>query len=231
MGWFHSITHAVEHAAETVGKTVVHTAEDAGSAVAHTAESAWEATSDEAQAVAQGIESTGLTIGKGFVDGAQFASKIAEEGVDYTGKGLVAAGKYVTQHSCDIALGSALGAIFTATAIDGEEEVAMAGFAAVCAVQAVDNVAIKTCATAVAGAFGPVIWEIPGVSSTLPNENTLKSIITFVLVKLAKENPKMVVGTGGQVLAGVIIALVTQIVCEGEIPGGFEVWNGAQSSL
>lgn len=252
MGWFSSLKHAVSSAADSVGDavssaatTVADTASSAASAVADTASSAasavadaatsvvsgaesaivsaWEATSSEAEAIAQGIESVGMTIGTGFVNGAKYAAELMEEGVSYTEQGLVEAGKYVSSHACDIALGSALGAIFVAAAADGEEEATMASFAAAVAIGTVEKAELQTAADAVAAVLGPAIWEIPGVSDTLPSKSTLESLIAFVLVKLGTENPELVVGTAGQVIAGVLIAIITDVVCDGKLPGGFSV--------
>lgn len=234
MSWFGDVTHSASStassASSTVTSTVTSTTTSAGNSFTRGVKSAWSATSVEATAVGQGIESSGMVIGQGFVDGTQFAAGIAKEGLEVAEKSAVGAGEYVSAHACDIALGSALGAVFAALASDGEEEVTMSSFVAAAAVGTFDRVLVTSAADAVAAALVTPIWTIPQVSSTVGHKDLVIALLSWVLVKLVSEKPELVVGTGGQVVAGIVISVVTSLVCEGTLPGGFvRVWKGAQS--
>ncbi len=249
MGWLNDAVHWVEHAGkdavdwteqaakdaghwtERAAEDVGHGFNDAGKAIGEAAKSAWKATSDEANAIASGVEAAGITIGNGFIAGATTVGKAIEEGAEQTGKGLVDAAKYVSEYACDIAVGSALSAAFAALAADGEEEAATGSLAAICAAQTIDNVALNTAAKTLAYIVVEPIYAIPGVSHALGHKSDVESLVAFLTFKVCKENPKVVVGTAGQYLAGALIYGLTSAICEGKIPGGFTVWKGAQSEI
>lgn len=218
---------AAKEAAEKTGNSFVHAANAASSA----AVTAWSATSSEAQDISSAVEKGGITIGNGFIDGATVIGKGIEEGGEVVGEGLVALGEYVTEHACDLALGSALTAAFVTLAADGEEEASVGSLAALAATNFVDTLALKTAAKALAFIIVEPVYLIPGVSKSVGHKSELESIVAFLITKACKEKPKLVVGSGGQFLAGVLIYGITSVVCEGKVPGGYTVWKGAQASI
>jgi hypothetical protein len=196
------------------------------------AKSAWNETSQQAKSFGDAIESNGIYIGKGFLSGAV---GVAELGVDtveagvVTVEGLYKTGKYLSEHACDIAVGSALSAIFATFAADGEEEEALGGFAALAALNVIDQSKAHAAANALAFIITPAVWLIPGVKDAFLNkQNTLQDVIQFVLEHLIKTKRKLIVETAGQAVAGALIYTITDVVCSGKLPGGFVVWQGLQ---
>ncbi|NRB37251.1 MAG: hypothetical protein HRU20_02150 [Pseudomonadales bacterium] len=256
MGWFNSVVKDIGDAAEDVGDavvdvvdvvdTVVDGVEDAANTVADgvtdaanavsssftsAATSAWKATSKEALAIGTGVEAAGIVIGDSFLSGANVVADGIEDGAEVVGDGLVSLGKYVSSYACDIALGSALSAAFVALAADGEEEVSMASLAALGLTNFVDTAALNTAAKTLAYIIVEPVYLIPGVSSAVGHKSEMETIIAFLIVTACKEKPELVVSTAGQYLAGVLIYGITHVVCEGEVPGGYEVWQGLQSEI
>lgn len=229
-GTVRGVTHTIEHPIESIEQTGERTynivTDPVGSATR-----VWESTTREGQIIANAVESTGLTIGKGMIDGAKAAGKLAEEGLEETGKGLVEIGKYTSEHVCDLVLGTALGALFAAWASDGQEEVEFGAFAVACAVakELGEETEISFAADTLAKAIVDPIYFIPGVSDAVGHKDSFEAVLSFVISSTASQDPELVVGSAGQYLAGVIITTVTGIVCEGEVPaGGPKLWGGVQ---
>lgn len=198
-----------------------------------TALSAWQATSDGANVISSAASDAGIAIGSGFIAGATTIGEVLEEGAVQTGKGLVALETYVSEHLCDIAVGSALAAVFAALAADGEEEAGTASLASICATQTIDNVALKTGSMALAFIIVEPVYSIPGVSSALGGKSNAKSLIAFLIFKVCKEKPKVVVCTGGQYIVATLLFGLTAAICEGKVPLGFtdfDIWDGAQNA-
>lgn len=230
MGWFDSITDWVDGAAGTVATGVTDVANtvasgvvDAGNSFAGDVTSAWEATSDEAKVVAEEVEKAGLVIDSGFIDGANAVKDASYKVAD----GLVELGNYATQHACDIALGSALSAAFIALAADGAEEGAVSVVLA--ASLAGDFAALKVAAHGLAMIVAEPVWLIPGVSAIKLTKEQFEDVIAFIVYKACAPSPELVVGTAGQFIVGVLLYGITSLVCEGCIPGGYEVWTGVQN--
>lgn len=219
--------NAAKEAANKTGNSFVHVVNAASSA----AVSAWSSVSEETEAVSSAVANEGIVIGTGFIEGATIVGKGIEEGGEVIGKGAVALGDYVSNHACDIALGSALSAVFVALAADGEEEASVGAIAALAATKFVDKLALNTAAKALSFIIVEPVYAIPGVSGAVGHKSDLESVISFLIVKACSANPKLVVGSGGQFLAGVLIYGITSVVCEGKVPGGYTVWKGAQSSM
>jgi hypothetical protein len=253
MGWFNSVVKDVGNAVDTVADTVSDAANDVADGVSDAANavvggvddaatvisssftsaatSAWKATSKEANAIGNAVEATGIVIGDSFLSGAEVVAGGIEDGAEVVGDGLVDLGNYVTSYACDIALGSALSAAFVALAADGEEEVSLASLAVLGATGFVDTAALNTAAKALAFVVVEPVYLIPGVSSAVGHKSEMESIIAFLVVTACKAKPELVVSTAGQYLAGVLIYGITHVVCEGEVPGGYEVWDGLQSKI
>jgi hypothetical protein len=104
--------------AEAAAGSVKHGFLSVAGTVDRAATTAWEASSDEANAIGTAIESTGMKIGTGFIDGGKTIQHGLETASEKTGEGLVEAGKYISRHVCDIAIGSALSAVFVALEAD-----------------------------------------------------------------------------------------------------------------
>ena len=222
---------AARLASEAAAGSVAHGFLSFAGTVDRAATTAWEATSDEANAIVTTIESTGVEIGTDFIAGGKIIQQGLETAAEQTGKGLVEAGRYITRHVCDIAVGSALSAIFVALSVDGEEEASVASIAALSATQFADKAALDAAAHGLAVLIAAPISRIPGVDQAFDGEENLTSVITFLIVKACTEDPKLVWGSAGQYLAGVLIYGITSVVCEGEIPGGYTVWKGAQTTV
>ena len=188
---------------------------------------AWEATSKEAAVIGHAVESTGLKIGPGMVAGAKAVASLAEKGVELTDKGLVAMGNYVSSHVCDLALGTALGAIFSSLAASGEDEPEFGAMAAAAAVG--DELKMNLISENIARLLVEPIYMIPGVPSAVGHKDQFEEVLAFVISSTASLNPKLVVGSAGQYIAGAVITTVTEIVCEGKVPvGGPKLWQGEQ---
>ncbi len=253
MGWFNSVVKDVGNAVETVGGAVTDVAEDVADGVSDAANtvaggvsdaatvisssftsaatSAWKATSKEAKAIGNAVEAGGIVIGDSFLSGAEVVAGGIEDGAEAVGDGLVDLGSYITSYACDIALGSALSAAFVALAADGEEEVSLASLAALGLTGFADTAALNTAAKALAFVVVEPVYLIPGVSSAVGHKSEMETIIAFLVVTACKAKPELVVGTAGQYLAGVLIYGITHVVCEGEVPGGYAVWDGLQTKI
>jgi hypothetical protein len=192
----------------------------AGNSVSAAAASGWNA--------AQSVESAGLAVSNECLVGVTTVQNGIKNGADTVWQGAVAAAQYVSQYACDIALGSALSGVFTAMAADGEEEGSTGSLAFLAATQFAEKAALNTAARALAFLLAGPVSAIPGVSNVPGGKPEIENIITFLIVKACTSNPAMVVGSAGQFLAGAMIYGITSVVCEGKIPGGYNVWKGAQ---
>jgi hypothetical protein len=192
---------------------------------------AWEESADGALGVAAEVEKAGIAVGEGFLEGATVVGTVLEEAAEDTGRSLVELGEYVTEHACDIAVCSALTAAFAALAADGEEEAATGSLAALCALETVDNTALKTASVALAHCIVGPVYAIPDVRRALGHKKEVEAVIAILVFKACKQNPKMVVGTAGQFLAGVLIWGLTKVICEGKLPDGTRLWEGSQSLI
>ena len=226
-----TVAGGVSDAANTVAGGVSDAATVISSSFTSAATSAWKATSKEAKAIGNAVEATGIVIGDSFLSGAEVVADGIEDGAEVVGDGLVDLGNYITSYACDIALGSALSAAFVALAADGEEEVSLASLAALGVTGFADTAALNTAAKALAFVVVEPVYLIPGVSSAVGHKSEMETIIAFLVVTACKAKPELVVGTAGQYLAGVLIYGITHVVCEGEVPGGFEVWDGLQEKI
>jgi hypothetical protein len=215
---------AAREAAAKTGNSFIHAVNVASKASV----AAWTEGSGEAKDLSSAVEKGGITIGTGFIAGATVVGKGIEKGGEEYEKGLVALGDYLTEHLCDIALGSALSAAFATLAADGEEETTVGELATLAATNFEDQVVLNTTAKSLAFIIAQPVYEIPDVSKAVRSKSNLEAIIAFLIVKSCQENPEMVVGSGGQFIAGVLIFGITSLVCEGTIPGGFRAWKGTQ---
>jgi len=194
-----------------------------------TAVSGWKATSGEAKALGHAVERGGITIGHGFIAGASAAKSGLQTAVEQTGKGLVAAGKYVSQYACDIAVGTALSAAFAGLAAGGQEEAPVGALAVLAATQFVNERALKKAARSLASVITKGVYSIPGVNSAIGNKSEVENVIGFLIFKACKQNPKLVIASGGQYLAGALIYGLTSVICEGKLPGGYQLWKAARA--
>ncbi|HUQ33026.1 MAG TPA: hypothetical protein VM095_12975 [Pyrinomonadaceae bacterium] len=230
-----SVGNTVKDGVVSTGNTVAGGFESAGNSFAGAVESsgkiAWEGASDEARALGRGIETTGMKISDGFIAGAGAVKTGMGEGVEKVVEGAEAVKGFVEKNVCNIFVGSALSAVFVALAAGGQEETSVATIAALSASGFADNVALNTAAKALASVISTPVYSIPGVSSSGLSQSELETAITFLIVKACKQKPKLVVGSAGQFLAGVLIYGITNLVCEGKIPGGYQVWKGANASM
>lgn len=209
MGLWKKIKKAVSKPVDKV----VDTAKDVSNDTADVAKTATDAVEDSTKYVASQVEN-------GTALGAQ-----------YVVTGLVDAGEFLTQHECDIAIGAALTAAFATMEADPSEEAAYDSLAALCLAEFIDNVAVGIISNTLGSIIGDVVWEVPRVKSTVKNKDLLKSVIAFGIAKAVKSDPKLVVSTESKYISGVVIYLITALVCEGKLPVGFTAWDGAQSYL
>jgi hypothetical protein len=114
-----------------------------------------------------------------------------------------------------------------ALAAEGEEEVAVSAILAATIAGAELQVAARGLSIVVV----EPVWLIPGVSDINLTKEQFEDVISFIIVKACGDSPKLLVGTAGQFLVGVLIYGITSLICEGVIPGGYEVWSGAQNSI
>lgn len=225
MSLWKKFTHVVTKTTTTVEHTVTH----AATTVAKTTTKTWESTTKEGEELGNALHQSGLNINKNFITGVDIAGDLLKEGTNQVETGLVGLGNYVTAHACDIGIGSALTAVFTTLAADGEEEASFGALAATCAASTVDNILIGITARDFAYIIGEGIFAIPDVDKVIPNKEGTEDLIAFVVRKVLTEKPQLVVETAGQVVAGVVIATITSIVCEGTLPFGYvPIWKGVQ---
>jgi len=200
---------------------------DAGNNFVNGAVSAWAATSDQAKVLVEEVEKSGMVIGNGFIDGANAVKDATELACEKIVEGAVELGNYVSQHACDIAIGCALSAVFVALAAEGEEEVAVSAILAA----TIAGAGLQVAARGLSIVVVEPVWLIPGVSDINLTKEQFEDVISFIIVKACGDSPKLLVGTAGQFLVGVLIYGITSLICEGVIPGGYEVWSGAQNSI
>ena len=200
---------------------------DAGNNFVNGAVSAWAATSDQAKVLVEEVEKSGMVIGNGFIDGANAVKEATELASTKIVEGAVELGNYVSQHACDIAIGCALSAVFVALAAEGEEEVAVSAILAA----TIAGAGLQVAARGLSIVVVEPVWLIPGVSDINLTKEQFEDVISFIIVKACGDSPKLLVGTAGQFLVGVLIYGITSLICEGVIPGGYEVWSGAQNSI
>ena len=229
-----TVAEGVVDTANTVADGVVDTANtvaeevtDAGNSFVNGAVSAWAATSDQAKVLVEEVEKSGMVIGNGFIDGANAVKDATELASTKIVEGAVELGNYVSQHACDIAIGCALSAVFVALAAEGEEEVAVSAILAA----SIAGAGLEVAARGLSIVVVEPVWLIPGVSDINLTKEQFEDVISFIIVKACGDSPKLLVGTAGQFLVGVLIYGITSLICEGVIPGGYEVWSGAQNSI
>ena len=229
-----TVADGVVDTANTVADGVVDTANtvadgvtDAGNSFVNGAVSAWAATSDQAKVLVEEVEKSGMVIGNGFIDGANAVKDATELASTKIVEGAVELGNYVSQHACDIAIGCALSAVFVALAAEGEEEVAVSAILAA----SIAGAGLEVAARGLSIVVVEPVWLIPGVSDINLTKEQFEDAISFIIVKACGDSPKLLVGTAGQFLVGVLIYGITSLICEGVIPGGYEVWSGAQNSI
>ena len=209
----------------TAANTVAGGVTDAGNSFVNGAVSAWAATSDQAKVLAEEVEKSGLVIGNGFIDGANAVKDATELASTKIVEGAVELGNYVSSHACDIAIGCALSSVFVALAAEGEEEVAVSAILAA----TIAGAGLEVAARGLSIVVVEPVWLIPGVSDIKLTKEQFEDVISFIIVKACGDSPKLLVGTAGQFLVGVLIYGITSLICEGVIPGGYEVWAGAQN--
>ena len=226
-----TVADGVVDTANTVADGVVDTANtvadgvtDAGNSFVNGAVSAWAATSDQAKVLVEEVEKSGMVIGNGFIDGANAVKEATELAATKIVEGAVELGNYISQHACDIAIGCALSAVFVALAAEGEEEVAVSAILAA----SIEGAGLEVAARGLSIVVVEPVWLIPGVSDINLTKEQFEDVISFIIVKACGDSPKLLVGTAGQFLVGVLIYGITSLICEGVIPGGYEVWSGAQ---
>jgi hypothetical protein len=229
-----TVAEGVVDTANTVADGVVDTANtvadgvvDTGNNFVNGAVSAWAATSDQAKVLVEEVEKSGMVIGNGFIDGANAVKEATELASTKIVEGAVELGNYVSQHACDIAIGCALSAVFVALAAEGEEEVAVSAVLAA----TIAGAGLQVAARGLSIVVVEPVWLIPGVSDINLTKEQFEDVISFIIVKACGDSPKLLVGTAGQFLVGVLIYGITSLICEGVIPGGYEVWSGAQNSI
>ena len=213
--------------AQEAEEAAAKAATDAGNSFVNGAVSAWAATSDQAKVLVEEVEKSGMVIGNGFIDGANAVKDATELASTKIVEGAVELGNYVSQHACDIAIGCALSAVFVALAAEGEEEVAVSAILAA----SIAGAGLEVAARGLSIVVVEPVWLIPGVSDINLTKEQFEDVISFIIVKACGDSPKLLVGTAGQFLVGVLIYGITSLICEGVIPGGYEVWSGAQNSI
>ena len=213
--------------AQEAEEAAAKVATDAGNSFVNGAVSAWAATSDQAKVLVEEVEKSGMVIGNGFIDGANAVKDATELASTKIVEGAVELGNYVSQHACDIAIGCALSAVFVALAAEGEEEVAVSAILAA----SIAGAGLEVAARGLSIVVVEPVWLIPGVSDINLTKEQFEDAISFIIVKACGDSPKLLVGTAGQFLVGVLIYGITSLICEGVIPGGYEVWSGAQNSI
>jgi len=226
-----AVASGVTGVANQIARGTVSAANSFAGGVESAGASAWRATSSEAQHIANSVESAGLVVSDGLMAGVDAAKAGVNFGAEKVVEGAVAVKEFVEVNACNIFVGSALSAVFVALAADGECEASTASIAAMAATGFADGVMLNTAAKALATLVAKPVSGISGVSGSGLNESQLQSMITFLIVKACKENVKLVVGSAGQFLVGILIYGITKLVCEGSLPGGYEVWRGANASL
>jgi hypothetical protein len=187
----------------------------------------WKATSAEARVLGENMERAGMKVSDAFIAGVE---AVKSGGVEKVVEGANALKEFAERNACDIFIGSSLSAAFATLAATGEEQVACGSLSLLVARRA-DNVLLKGAAKILAVLIAEPVYLIPGVSSSGLDKAHFEMAVSFIIVKACEQSPKQVVGTAGQFLAGAMIYGITKLVCEGTVPGGFQVWKGANASM
>ena len=205
---------------------------DVGGVTGHALVDAWRATSREADEFANAVEAAGIVVSDAFVEGVEASEAVLDRFAEVSEEWLLAAGRYVSEHACEIGLGSALSATFAALAADGEEEAATTSLAVTCvAEEFIDNLKLKTASLALAYVVVEPVYLIPGVKESLGHKDVAETAVAFAVFQACKEKRKLVVTTAGQYLVAVLIWVITQLVCRGGVLGLSTGWEGLQHEI
>ena len=225
MGWFNSVKNTIENVANSAENAV-----DKGLSAAESAtKSATEAAINETESLGQSLAAQGIDVTDILTPAAQWAGDALEDGAELAYTGMVAAGEELSENACSIVVGSALGAAVAVLSADGEEEGAMALLAI--ATAAANTTKIKSVALVIATGITEAVWKIPNVSSSGVPKDVVIKVIQYTIIKATEEKKEEVVATGGQFIIGVLLMVLTGLICSGELPGGYKVWEGLNSAL
>lgn len=216
---------------ESVASNAVNAVVDTGKNVVNTitdgVTSAWNATSDEAKVIADGIESTGITIDQSFIDGADIVSDGCVYIYDEVSSTLVSCYEYADQHSCDLGVSTALSAYVMANLYTGTETIMISSMFA--ASSAADSTALKVASQVLGKSVADSTYDLIKVSKVI-DKGKYEKVVSYILYK-AFSNTKIGKMTGyksgiEKFTAGIIIVGITSFVCEGKIPGSdFIEWS------
>jgi hypothetical protein len=165
-----------------------------------------------------------------FVAGMNIAGDALQTAGEETLEGLVAAGKYLEQYACNIAIGGALTGAFAATlnnpGSQAQNTTMFAPLSMATATSMVSNavaeVAVRAACSTCSAFMVDIIWTIPDVRNTVGSKNkdtlssTIATLIQFTVVKspYALLSPQ----TASITVAGIVSFVVASLVCDGKLP-------------
>jgi hypothetical protein len=189
---------------------------------------AWHATSDSVSSVAEGARRAGVEVGEAFIAGAEATQAALETGAEATRQGLVEMGRYINQHACSIAVGSTLTATVTVFMTHSSPATAIAELIAASAGRSVNEAARNAAARSIGHMLAEPVSQIPipGFSSS---REEIGSVIAFLI--LSSTSGKKAGERGPGFLGGAIIYGLTEFICSGNLPGGYNHWKGAQAEI
>lgn len=171
---------------------------------------------DIGHAIEHAAEEAGNDIVKAgkLVPGGDFVEDMLKKGTVGIYNGAVSAVNYVSEHACDIAVGSVLGALFVAGSADGEAETAITPL-----------LLLKGEALGVgAEEAAKIIMKSVNASGIMKGgtEDVATALVAYIIEKAIEENTAEAEATGGEFVYGAIVVALTTLICTGQVPTDFE---------
>lgn len=214
---------ALNKTADQVNKEVNNTINTINKTVLKPAE---KATADSLNEAAKAAK----IAGNEFNAGMNIAGDALQTAGKETLEGLVAAGKYLEQYACNIAIGGALTGAFAATlnnpATEAETTAMFAPLStatiAAMATGAASEVAVRTACSACSEFMVDIVWNIPDVKNTVgsKNKDTLVAVIATLMQLTVTKSPYAMISpqTASITVAGIVSFVVASLVCDGKLP-------------
>lgn len=167
---------------------------------------------------------------KEFNAGMNIAGTALQTAANETVQGLVAAGKYLEQYGCNIAIGGALTGAFsgalnnpvTATETNAMFAPLSTATIAAMAASAGSEIAVRAACSSAAAFMVDVVWNIPDVKNTVgaKNKDMLVAVIATLMQLTVTKSPYAMISpqTASITVAGIVSFVIASLVCDGKLP-------------
>lgn len=249
MGWFDSVAkdmtevvgdvtdgvksgiEAVETAGETLAKgteDAIDTIEDGVSKTLENKKSytAMRTASSEVKNTGNALALFEKEISQSILNGASWVGRELQQGAVYAQEGLVATGKFTSENTCSVAIGTAISTALKLMSTDSKKEATLAALAI--AISSEETEAIQSASTAVTTKIIDAICLVHEFSTSHLDKSTAKQLLEYTVMMAIKQNKSEVVSSKGHYLVGAVLTVLTGFICSGELPGQFKAWQDAQ---